>query len=199
MIALLTGTVIAKTSTETIIDCNGVGYQVFTSVNTSEHIAEAGNKVKIFTLLIPKEDAIQLYGFWCESERDAFKMLISISGVGPKIALAVLSSLTVDDLQKYIISGNIHALQKLPGIGKKTAERIVLELKDKVIKLETESAGDGTISVNLIAQEALSALITLGYSRLIAEKAVKSAIGEIKNDEMTAEIIIKTALKFALI
>ncbi|MGA2296183.1 MAG: Holliday junction branch migration protein RuvA [FCB group bacterium] len=197
MIAQLNGKLLSKNSTEVVIDCGGVGYIANVSVNTSERLPEIGENVKIFTLLIPREDAMQLFGFWNEAEREAFKILISVSGVGPKIALGILSSVTVEDLQKYILSNNLNALQKLPGIGKKTAERLALELRDKVIKLGVYDTSGLEGVPNRIAQEALSALLTLGYSRLIADKAIRLALSE-KDGDLNAELLIKKSLKYAM-
>ena len=198
MIAQLNGSLLSKNSTEVVVDCGGVGYIANISVNTSERLPEIGEQVKIYTLLIPREDALQLYGFWNEAEREAFKILISVSGVGPKIALGILSSVTVEELQKYILSNNLNALQKLPGIGKKTAERLALELRDKVLKLGIYDTSGLEAVPSTIAQEALSALLTLGYSRLIADKAIRLALAE-KDGEINAEMLIKKSLKYAML
>jgi holliday junction DNA helicase RuvA len=198
MIAQLKGILIFKSSTEAVIDCGGVGYLANISVNTSQELPEINQEVLIYTLLLPREDAINLYGFWTKSEREAFKILTSISGIGPKSALGILSSLTVEELQGYIIQGNINALQKLPGIGKKTAERLILELKDKITKLGDFEVSSIGYEQNLIKQEALSALVILGYSRIIAEKAVKKALDESVTKDITAERLIKVALKYAI-
>ncbi len=198
MIVQLSGEIVSKSATEIVMDCNGVGYGIMVSVNTSEKMPEPANKAKLLTILIPREDSMQLFGFYENSERDAFRMLISISGVGPKIALGILSSLKVEELREYILTGNLHALTKLPGIGKKTAERLHLELKDKINKI---SAGDFEpieTSINLVRQEALSALITLGYSRPIAEKAIRKVMSDSKGEQLSAEDFIKLSLKFAM-
>ncbi|OGU16197.1 MAG: Holliday junction DNA helicase RuvA [Ignavibacteria bacterium GWB2_35_12] len=198
MIGQLNGILINKTSTEIIIDCGGVGYTAYVSVNTSESLPEVGKNVKVITLLIPKEDSLNLYAFANEAERETFKLLISISGIGPKIALGILSSVTVDDLQSIVISGNLHSLQKLPGVGKKTAERLLLELRDKITKIIPAEVSDVHLKYSLIVQEALSALVTLGYSRLMADKAIKSALNDLSTDKLTAEQLIKSALKHAM-
>jgi len=199
MIAQLKGKIVSKSATETVIDCNGVGYQVITSLNTSQQLPDVGNEIMIFTLLIPREDSITLYGFWNKAEREAFKVLISISGIGPKSALGILSSVSVNELQHIILQGNLHALQKLPGVGKKTAERLLLELKDKIDKLGEYDASAAGYEQNLIKQEALSALTTLGYSRIVADKAIRKAFDEIGSKELTAELLIKLSLKYAMI
>jgi Holliday junction DNA helicase RuvA len=198
MISRLTGILLQKSSTEVVIDCGGVGYLAFVSVNTSDSMPEAGEKLSVYTLLISREDALQLYGFYNETEREAFRMLTSVSGVGPKIALSVLSSFTVGELQEYIIGGNLHALLKMPGVGKKTAERIMLELRDKIAKLGTTDKPLAFAGANLLRQEALAALATLGYSPAVAEKAVKRAMTEDSGAEITAEQLIKKALRYAM-
>lgn len=198
MIAQLNGKLIFKSSTQAVIDCGGVGYLTLISINTSEQLPEVNNDVMLNTLLIPREDSLTLYGFIDKVEREAFKILISISGVGPKIALGILSSVSVGDFQQYILQGNLHALTKLPGIGKKTAERLLLELKDKITRLGEFDTSSQGIEHNLLKQEALSALLTLGYSRAIADKSIRKAYDEIKSDNMTAEILIKVSLKYAM-
>ena len=198
MIAQLRGTLISKTSTDAVIDCSGVGYIVFVSVNTSERLPAIGAQAFLHTLLIPREDAFLLYGFADVTEREAFKLLISISGIGPKIALAILSSLNVNELKEIIFRKNIIALQKLPGIGKKTAERIILELGDKISKLGDSVVSTAGYEPNLIRQEAISALVTLGYSNLDAEKAIKKVLSDNSEKDLSAEQLIKVALKFAL-
>ncbi|ROL61106.1 Holliday junction branch migration protein RuvA [Bacteroidetes/Chlorobi group bacterium ChocPot_Mid] len=198
MIAQLKGKIISKTATELIIDCNGVGYQVIISLNTSNNLPEEGADVTIMTLLIPREDAIVLYGFWSKAERELFKTLISISGIGPKSAIGILSSATVEELQHIVIQGNLNALQKLPGIGKKTAERLLLELKDKIDRIGDFDSSSVGFEQNLMKQEALSALLTLGYSRVVAEKSIKKALDEIGRNDLTAEKLIKLSLKYAI-
>ena len=198
MISQLNGTLIEKASTEIVIDCGGVGYSAIVSVTTSDELPNIGEKVTIKTLLIPRDDALNLFGFLTETERNTFKLLISISGIGPKMAIGILSSIAIADFQEYIVSGNANAITKLPGIGKKTAQRLILELKDKISLLGGGSATVFAKKQNLVKQEALSALATLGYSRALAEKSIKRAMDELGNSDFTAEILIRNSLKFAL-
>lgn len=199
MIAQLRGTIVEKSTTEIVIDCGGVGYHVFISVATYEQLPSDGSVVTLLTLLIPREDALMLYGFATSSERKAFVLLTSIPGIGPKTALGILSALSLAELRDHIIGGNVLALQKLPGIGKKTAERILVELRDQIGKLAiigaTTSASPETGNT-LVRQEALSALIALGYTRQIAEKAIKQAVAE--NPNASAEQLIRKGLKYAV-
>ncbi len=198
MISQLDGILIEKTPTEIVVDCGGVGYSALVSVRTSDSLPQTGNKVIIKTLLIPREDSLTLFGFLTEMERNTFKLLISISGIGPKMAIGILSSVTIADFQEYIISGNANAITKFPGIGKKTAQRLILELKDKISLLGGGAASAFAKEQNLVKQEALSALITLGYSRAVAEKSITRALGELAAGEFTAEVLIRNSLKFAL-
>jgi len=193
MISSLKGILTHKTPTEIVIDCNGVGYQVFLTLTTYEVLPELNSEVFIHTCLLPKEDAFYLYGFSDENEREAFKLLLTVNGIGPKIAIGILSSLDISGLRTHLISNNTEALQKLPGIGKKTAERLVLELKDKITKLDigdsykTESGSDS------IRHEAVLALVALGFSSQAAEKAVRNLTGS-TNSQMTVEDIIRQVL-----
>jgi len=195
MIALIKGTIISKTPTDTIIDCNGVGYQLFISVNTSNKLPNVGAIASLHTLLIHKEDTMQLFGFYDIVEREMFQLLITISGIGPKSAITILSSISVADLRYAIIKENALLLQKMPGIGRKTAERIIIELKDKINKIVINDK-DINAEVSSIVDDAISALIALGYNRAIAEKSIKKATDSKK--EMSLEELIRAALTIAL-
>ena len=195
MIAQISGILVQKNPTEIIVDCGGVGYQLFISVIASNKLNNVGDKVSLKTLLVHREDAMQLFGFYDETEREVFKLLVSISGIGPKSAIAILSSIEISELKQAVINNNLLLLQKMPGIGKKTAERLVIELKDKIIKIETGTEIDNH---NALSQEAISALIVLGYNRTVAEKAVKKATTVNPNSNNSIEEIIRLSLKFAL-
>lgn len=199
MISHLKGILTYKSSNQVVIDCNGVGYLIFVSVNTAEKLPEINSEVFLHTLLIPREDALSLYGFFSTNEREVFKLITGVSGIGPKIGLGVLSSLTVEEFQQIILASNVNSLQKLPGIGKKTAERLVLELKDKISKLNIESVNSDSGTDNLlIKDEVISALISLGYTRVIAEKSYKSAVNDTNKDHLNVETLIRKALKYAM-
>ncbi|MBS1537187.1 MAG: Holliday junction branch migration protein RuvA [Bacteroidetes bacterium] len=200
MIAQLSGTLIEKKPTEIVIDCGGVGYQVAISLATHEQLPELNAKTRLYTLLIPREDALNLYGFSTIAEREAFLMVTSISGIGAKSALAILSSISLFELRDHILRNNLVALQKMPGIGKKTAERIIVELRDKIGKLPLEeSVGISFIGAQkLVQQDALAALLSLGYNKQIAEKAIRSAAAELNSESVTADQLIKKALRFVV-
>lgn len=198
MISFISGILTAKSPTEAIIDCNGVGYQIFISVNTSNQLPNIGETASLNTLLLHKEDSMQLFGFQEKNEREMFVLLNSISGIGPRSAISILSSMNVADLKYAIAKGNLLLLQKMPGIGKKTAERIIIELKDKVNKVSTDDYIPAD-SANSTALDTVAALVALGYNRNVAEQSVKKAIESTKDSKTNSvEELIRLALKFAL-
>jgi Holliday junction DNA helicase RuvA len=196
MFSYLYGKLVHKNPTNIVLDVNGVGYQLNISLNTFEKLPEVESELRIYTVLIPREDSIQLYGFFDEDEKQMFEQLLSISGIGPKVAQSILSGINPDELRNYIIQGNSVALTNIPGVGKKTAERMILELKDKLTKI---SPPEKFISKDKeeIRMQAYQALITLGYQKQFAEKAIRSALNEINsnNEELNIENLIKKALK----
>ena len=201
MISFLKGKIVTKSATTAEIECGGIGYSILISLNTSQRLPNPGNDATILTILIHREDSLTLYGFIDNSERDAFRLLISVNGVGPKTALAVLSSVNVNEFVSNITIGNISGLQKIPGIGRKTAERIILELKDKVVAISNIGSGstDG-IAYNINIKEAILALISLGYNHQQAEKYINSAVQSFaSNGEqiITTESLLKIALQNA--
>lgn len=196
MIARLRGSIVEKSDTDIIIDCQGVGYTASISLATAEALNDEGD-VTIFTYLAVREDALQLFGFATREERDVFLQLISISGIGGRTALALLSATTLHELRDAILTKNATFLQKLPGIGKKTAERIVLELRDKIDKVELATPGTLVVSMGLVQQEAVAGMASLGYNKAVAEKAVKAAMTENPTLNWTAESLLRAALKSA--
>ena len=166
MIGYLTGKIIAAKPTQILLDVNGVGYEIRISINTFERIS--GNEtVSLFIHTNVKEDAITLFGFYSEAEKQMFELLISINGVGPKSALSLLSGITTEDLKQAIMTTNVERMIAVPGIGRKTAERLILELKNKVRDIKEEGI---TQTKPSIQKEAVSALTTLGYTAF-SEKA----------------------------
>lgn len=196
MISQLKGNLDFKSPTYVLVDCNGVGYECQISLHTYGLLPDSG-AVKLFTHLSIKEDAHTLYGFCEESERKLFRLLISVSGVGPNTARVILSSATADEIARAIASDNAVFLQKMKGIGAKTAQRIIIELKDKVYKEELANPGvlfSSSSSHNKNTEEALSALVVLGFARPLAEKAVQAVVKEV-GDTASIETLIKQALK----
>ncbi|MDE6111738.1 MAG: Holliday junction branch migration protein RuvA [Eubacterium sp.] len=172
-----------------VVECGGVGFKCFTTLNTSKSVGKIGSEVNLYTYLSVREDAMDLFGFSTVTELDAFKMLITVSGVGPKAAVSVLSELTPDRLALAIASSDTKAIIKANGIGKKTAERIVLELKDKMASVATGEISSAVASAGSIVEEsasaeAVAALVALGFSQSDAAVAVGQMDKSLSADEM---------------
>jgi holliday junction DNA helicase RuvA len=194
MIAYIDGKLTYKDPTYVIIDVNGIGYQIKISLGTYSSLP-AGERCKLHTYLHIKEDAHTLYGFTTAAEKEVFLLLISISGVGPNTGLMILSSLSVDEVQQAIIREDVRTIQQVKGIGAKTAQRVILELKDKMKKevmLTDSSMPSATHNTN--RSEALSALVTLGFVKNVAEKTL-DAIVKREGSNLSVEELIKFALK----
>ena len=191
MIAHIQGKLVEKTPTEVVIECNGVGYEIHISLHTYSHIPESEN-VKLYTYLQVKEDAHSLFGFADKKERELFKLLISVSGIGANTARTMLSSLNPEQIIQAIASNDVGTVQSIKGIGLKTAQRVILDLKDKVLKIYAiEEISGGSYNTN--KEEALSALEVLGYMRKNAEKVLEKIIAN--SPTATVEDLIKQALK----
>ena len=199
MITSLQGTLTFKSPTEIVVDVQGVGYGVSIPLSTFEALGDLRTTVFLFTYLHVREDVLQLYGFASEVERNLFKLLISVTGIGPKMAQGILSGIAVPDIKSYIAQSNLGALTTIPGVGRKLAERLVVELRDKIGKLETGTAlpTSATDAQARIRSEALLALTSLGYNRTAAEKALRAAIQEMDGKDISIEALIKSALRHA--
>ena len=192
MYAYIDGKLTYKSAAFVVIDAGGVGYHINISINTYSKLKDS-EKCKLFTWLHVKEDAHTLYGFIDEGERRLFLHLISIPGIGPNTGRMMLSSITPEEIQSAIISGNVSLIQRIKGIGPKSAQRVILELQDKLRKEGTDTLS--TVPLNkTVREEALSALVMLGFARNAAEKVIEQEIN--KNDgDLTVEKLIKSALK----
>jgi Holliday junction DNA helicase RuvA len=190
MIGYIHGKIISKKPTKIIVDVNGIGYLINISITTFEKIADK-EEVSLYTYLNVKEDALDLYGFYSSSEKEMFELLISVSGIGPKSAQSILSGILIDDLKNALISGNVSRLISIPGIGRKTAERLMVELKDKAESVSINGEEKVT-GVSTIRSDAIAALINLGYNQKIAERAVKSILDNKPN--ISIEELIKDTL-----
>lgn len=177
VIAHLRGQILTKTPNSVIVDCGGVGYELLISVSTYTELGEAGSPASLHVHTHVREDALQLFGFKDLTEKRLFEKLLTISGIGPKLAITVLSGISAERLVGAIRGGDHATLTKVPGIGKKTAERVVLELKDKLDYLAgfTLAAEPSRPSLGAVAEDVLSALLNLGYSRPSAQKALDTA------------------------
>ena len=191
MITHLKGKLIEKNPTNIVLDCNGVGYSVNISLHTFSQLP-SGENVKLFIHLQVREDSHTLFGFSSKVEREVFRLLISVSGIGASIARTMLSTLSPEQVMEAITQNNIAVIQSVKGIGAKTAQRVVLDLKDKIIKIYGLDEVS-LVSSNTNRNEALSALETLGFARKQVEKICDDIVN--KNPNASAETIIKQALK----
>ena len=205
MINYLVGRLESKKAPFVVLEVNGVGYEVQVSLNALESMPDAGCDVKLLTYLIVREDAHLLYGFADPHERELFKSLIKINGVGPKLALAILSGMNTDLFTSFIVAGDVTALTKLPGVGKKTAQRLIIEMKDKLPEWQVKiGSSDGKMkkieSVSskqvIIRSEAEAALVALGYKSSEASKALdKLEFSTIESSESAIRLALQTMLK----
>ena len=191
MIYSVKGQLIEKNPTNVVIDCNGVGYLIHISLHTFSLIPSS-EAIKLYTHLQVKEDSHTLYGFWEKSEREIFRLLISVSGVGASTARSMLSSLEPGQIREAIAAGDVATIQGIKGIGAKTAQRVIIDLKDKILKVFGMDEVSLPLS-NTNREEALSALETLGYTRKQSEKVVEKIVKE--EPDATVESLIKQALK----
>jgi Holliday junction DNA helicase RuvA len=195
MIGRLQGKVIEKQAPDLLIDVQGVGYEVLVSLNTFFGVPAAGEVVTLHTHFVVREDVQQLYGFGTQSERQLFRHLLKVNGVGPKMALAILSGMSANDFAICVHNNDIATLVKLPGVGKKTAERLLIEMRDKIGDVDATAAGAAAGTRNGtpdISQEAESALIALGYKPTDAAKIISRVANESVSD---AGQLIRLALK----
>ncbi|GGM76345.1 Holliday junction ATP-dependent DNA helicase RuvA [Dyadobacter beijingensis] len=196
MIAYVNGIVTYKDPAYAIIDVNGVGYEVRISLQTYTSLPDIGARCKLVTFLNIREDAHILYGFWGNDEKKLFLDLTSISGIGPSTALVMLSSLSSSEIRQGIIDEDLRLIQSIKGIGSKTAQRVILELRDKIRKEELISTGPKSVetSSNTLRSEALAALVTLGIPKATAEKSLDAIIKR-EGQSISVENLIKLALR----
>ena len=197
MIAQLSGRLTYKSPEYSIIDVSGVGYQVFTPFSTFYELPDIENLVILNTYTHVREDTLQLFGFLTVAEKVIFQLLISVSGIGPKLAVNILSGITAEELKGALSKGNIARLTAIPGVGKKTAERMILELKDKALKLHKQEPAAApsrpALTQDDIHEDAVSALVNLGYKLPLAEGALEKVKKESPDSDI--EEMIRGALK----
>ena len=203
MIAYLSGTLLSKQATSAIVDVGGVGYDVAIPLSTFYELGEVGAPVQLRIYTHVREDSLQLFGFKTARERELFLQLISVSGVGPGLAIKLLSGMNADEMVGAIRTNNLARLVAIPGVGRKTAERLVVDLRDKIAALSSPAleeefaakaaAAGAPTSEDSIRNDALSALANLGYQKSAAEKAVTRAVDE--GGELSVEVILRRSLR----
>ncbi|BAO45156.1 Holliday junction branch migration protein RuvA [Thiolapillus brandeum] len=197
MIGLLRGRVLARQPPSLLLEVNGVGYEVEAPMSTFYDLPEADQEVVLYTHMMVRDDAHSLFGFIRESDRALFRSLLKVNGVGGKMALAILSGMTVDEFSLYVQSGDVKALCRLPGVGKKTAERLIIEMRDRLEKIETgmvagvPAAGSAASAPASADGDAVSALLALGYKGPEATRMVAAVFSE----DMDTETVIRLALQ----
>ncbi len=195
MIARITGNLISKDPSNVVIDVHGVGYRAFIPLSSFYGLPDTGHQVSLHIHTHVREDAILLYGFITRREKELFLSLIAVSGIGPKVALAIISGLPAEELADAIARGDQKKISTIPGVGPKTAARVILELKDKVAALGATNTGPcETFAPSRQRDEAISALVNLGYKKNMAEDAVKKVCAA-HGEDMPLEALIKEALK----
>ena len=198
MIALISGKIVFKGIAHVIVDVQGVGYRVFIPLTTFYELPEPGQNITLHIHTNVKQDGINLFGFYTDQERDLFQLMISVSGIGPKIAMNILSGIAARDLMNAISGGHVGKLVNIPGVGKKMAERLILELKEKVIKKmtldQTAEADVQSSADDLIKEDVLSALINLGYKNSVAKDALDQAIRS-ADEAVSMDMLLKKTLK----
>ena len=191
MIGYLIGLIKEKTPSAILLEVNGIGYEISIPLSTSFQLPKVGESAFLLTHLVVREDQHSLYGFATEEERKLFRALIKISGVGAKLAITILSGTNVTGFIQSVVNEDIDALVHLPGIGKKTAERLVVEMKDKISEISDEQQNLQDSGVNSAVAEAINALVNLGYKT----KDAKNILDKIDSEELSVEDLIRQALK----
>lgn len=198
MIAYLEGKLVEKSPTHLILEVNGVGYSISIPVSTYSSLGEAGQTVKVLTCQQVREDELKLYGFSTKPEKELFELLINVNGVGPKMALSILSCVPVEEFQRSVLREDLDVLTTISGVGKKTAQRLIVELKEKLSKVDLgerkELKEKETVFVPAL-DEAIMALVSLGYTKPDAKKALERVVKDTK-ESLPVEELIKRALKF---
>lgn len=198
MIGLVHGIILEKQPPQLLIDVNGLGYEIDAPMSTFYQLPDVGEKVKLFTHFVVREDAQQLFGFFTRDERALFRTLLKVNGVGPRLALTILSKASPEEFVRCVLDNDTASLVRLPGVGKKTAERLVIEMRDKLSDWYQGAAGDrqtdmqtNTGSRHHVLQDAISALVALGYKQQEANRVVS----KIDNGQTSSEELIKSALQ----
>ena len=196
MIALLSGRIAHKGISHIVVDTQGVGYRVFIPVTTFYALPEEGQAVTLHIHTHVKQDAIHLFGFYTQEERDLFQMMISVSGIGPKIALSILSGIAVNDLLRAISGGDAAKLVCIPGVGRKMADRLILELREKVLKKmaqhQVSAVDPGRNLREMVLEDVLSALVNLGYKPNTARSAIDKVAGQCDGEPAMDDLLKKS-------
>lgn len=194
----LRGRVVEKTPTSVVMEVNGVGYELMVPISTSQKLPAGGGEVLLYTHFVVREDAQILFGFLTKEEQALFRLLITVNGIGPKTAITVLSGLGIQEFKQAIVQGSTEILGTVPGIGRKTAERLVIELREKVAVegiSKTTAGVEALKGHEALVQDSVQALISLGITKQNAKTAIQKALSGAKRSDWNAEILIRESLK----
>jgi Holliday junction DNA helicase RuvA len=198
MIARISGTLLYKAVEYIVVDTHGIGYRIFVPLTTFYELPETGQAIALNVHTNVKQDAISLFGFYTQEEKDIFLLMLSVNGIGPRLAMNILSGISANDLIRALSQGNLTRLIGIPGVGKKMAERMVVELRDKVIKLDSEQIDelldDVPMEQQKVKEDALSALVNLGYKRNAARDVIDKIFDEIR-ESVSLDVLLKESLK----
>ena len=194
MLDYVRGKVVSKSPTRIVLEVSNIGYLLHIPLSTFEKIHDQG-EVTLRTQLFIRDDQVKVFGFFTEEERGLFQLLLSVTGIGPNTAIAILSGSSVDDIKRAVIMEDAKALEKIKGVGKKTSERIVLELKERIKEIATTLPSGLDSRQKTIISDAIMALISLGYGRAVAEKAVSEAAKKLQTVD-NIEVLVREALKY---
>lgn len=199
MYEFLSGKIVRKEPTRLVLEVGGVGYELAIPLSTFHALGKSGDEIQMLTHFLVREDHHQLFGFSTKEERDLFRLLLSVTGIGPKMALTVLSGIGISELRKAIVDGALHVLTAISGIGRKTAERLVVELREKVLLLEPSK--EPSVAVPLpggspLIEDSVEALISLGYRRPDAKRAIQKVLEENRAASGSVEDLIRASLKY---
>jgi holliday junction DNA helicase RuvA len=199
MYAYISGKLVEKTAATAVVDSNGIGYLLHIPVSTFAALPPLGTEVKMLAHFVVREDIQALYGFYTEEERQLFRLLLSVSGVGPKSALTVLSGIPIVDFKRAVIEGNLAVLTGVPGIGRKTAERLVVELREKIVLDDKKITGSAITKMQAqddLIEDSLRALEELGYKKQNAQEAVRKAVKTLEAGKYSVPDLIRASLKY---
>ena len=199
MIARIVGTLIYKSFDHVIVDAYGIGYRIFVPLTTFYELPEAGQPVTLTIHTHVKQDAISLFGFNSSEDKKIFQLMIAVTGIGPRLAMNILSGISADELIRAVSQGNLSRLVSIPGVGKKMGERMILELKDKVAPISSEEMVSTEVSEDmkqheLVKEDALSALVNLGYKRVLAKEILEKVVNG-TTEPITIDIVLKESLR----
>ena len=198
MYSFLSGVLAEKSPTSITVDVGGIGFQLLIPLSTPQKLPSLGDKVKLLTHHVVREDAQLLFGFASEEERSLFRLLLGVSGIGPKMAITVLSGLGIGELKRAIVDGSVAALTAISGIGRKTAERLIVELREKVVIEGRTEEGKSTAALSkheALVQDSVRALVSLGYTKQSAKDAIEKVLASRGQERLSPESLIRESLK----